>query len=118
MIEISAVTRPVSSPVSAKPEAPVAQIGTDPKAAAQQATAQQEKASEARVRKAVHEANMQLAGSNEKVGFVFEKRLGQLFVQVLDKETGKVVKEIPPREFIEHQAYMKEMAGILLDRNA
>ena len=116
-MELSTVTSTVSSPVSAKPDMPSAKVGVNPKIA-QQAPAKQAKVSEESVRHAVQQANIEFAGSNQKVGFGYEKRLGQLYVQVLDKETGAVVKEIPPQDFIEHQAFMKELAGILLDRNA
>jgi len=117
MLEISSVNTTVSSPVSAKSEAPVATLGVNSKVLAQ-ASEEQTKVSEKSVRQAVKQANIDIAGSNEQVGFVFEKRLGQLYVQILDKQSGAVVKEIPPKAFIEHAAYMKELAGILLDRNA
>ncbi|MDQ6986369.1 MAG: flagellar protein FlaG [Mariprofundaceae bacterium] len=123
MIEVSSVSRPVSSPVSSKPEAPVAKVGMSAsqnvtQKATQNAPVQQEKVSEKSVQQAVAQANIEIAGGNEKIGFGYEKRLGQLYVQVLDKDTGEVIKEIPPKEFIEHQVFMKELAGILLDRNA
>ncbi|MDX8391197.1 MAG: flagellar protein FlaG [Mariprofundaceae bacterium] len=123
MIEVSSVTRSVSSPVSAKPEAPVAKVGMSgsqnvTQNTTQNAPVQQGKVSENSVQQAVAQANIEIAGGNEKVGFGYEKRLGQLYVQVLDKDTGEVIKEIPPKSFIEHQAFMKELAGILLDRNA
>jgi len=123
MFEISSVNSSVPSPVSAKPEAPVSKVGMNTSQAhnapqADQVSVQQEKVSEESVRQAVQQVNIEFAGSNQKVGFGYEKRLGQLYVQVLDKETGAVVKEIPPKDFIEHQAFMKELAGIILDRNA
>jgi len=70
------------------------------------------------VRKAVRQANIDFAGANQKIGFTYEEKLGQLFVQVLDKHTGKVIKEIPPKEFIRHQVAMREFLGLLLDRKA
>jgi len=118
MIELTSVSSSVSSPVSAKPEIPSARVGMNPSVAQQQAPVEQAKVSEESVRHAVQQANIEFAGSNQKVGFGYEKRLGQLYVQVLDKETGAVVKEIPPKDFIEHQAFMKELAGLILDRNA
>lgn len=117
MIELTSVSRSVSSPVSAKPEVQAAKVGMNPKVD-HPAPAEQAKVSEDRVRQAVQQANIEFAGSNQKVGFGYEKRLGQLYVQVLDKDTGAVVREIPPRDFIEHQAFMKELAGLILDRNA
>ncbi|MDX8401540.1 MAG: flagellar protein FlaG [Mariprofundaceae bacterium] len=68
------------------------------------------------VRKAVRQANIDLAGANQRIGFTYEEKLGQIFVQVMDKHTGKVIKEIPPKEFIRHQVAMREFLGMLLDR--
>jgi len=115
MIEISSVTRSVVSPAPAKPETPAVTVGVNP---APVVSEQQGKVSEESVRHAVQQANIEFAGSNEKVGFGYEKRLGLLYVQVLDKNTGDVVKELPSREFINHQVFMKELAGMLLDRKA
>ncbi len=70
------------------------------------------------VQKAVEQANRELAGMNRTIGFGYEERLGQIYVQVRDARTGEVVKEIPPKEFIEHQVAMREMLGLLLDRKA
>jgi len=78
----------------------------------------QKQVTEQDVQKAVQQANMEFAGMNQKIGFGYEKRLGQLYVQVLDKQTGEVVKEVPPKEFLEHQAAMKELMGLLVDRKA
>ncbi len=73
---------------------------------------------EKEIRKAVRQANIDFAGANQKIGFTYEEKLGQIFVQVLDKHTGKVIKEIPPKEFIRHQVAMREFLGMLLDRKA
>ena len=75
---------------------------------------QESKVSEEQLKKAVEHANQQLSG--EGIGFTYEKRLNQLFVQIKDKATGAVVKEVPPKAVIDHKVAMKEMVGILLDR--
>lgn len=116
MIEISSVTSSVVSPAPAKPAAPAAPV--EPNPMPQPVSDQQGKVSESAVRQAVDKANAAMAGSNEKVGFGYDKRLGLLYVQVLDKQTGSVVREIPSKDFIEHQVYMKELAGMILDRKA
>ncbi|OIO70465.1 MAG: hypothetical protein COW19_00145 [Zetaproteobacteria bacterium CG12_big_fil_rev_8_21_14_0_65_55_1124] len=72
--------------------------------------------SEEQLKKALEHVNQQVA--TEGVGFTYEKRLNQLFVQIKDKATGAVVKEIPPKAVIDQKVAMKEMVGILLDRQA
>jgi|GEM_PF-1651821 len=72
--------------------------------------------SEQQVKQAVEDANKSYSGSNETIGFTYEKRLNLLYVQVLDKKTGEVIKEIPPKEFLEQRIAMRERIGLILDK--
>ncbi len=93
-------------------------VGVSPAGDAAQQTQRAGQPSEKEIRKAVRQANVDFAGANQRIGFTYEEKLGQIFVQVLDKHTGKVIKEIPPKEFIRHQVAMREFLGMLLDRKA
>jgi len=70
------------------------------------------------VQQAVKQANISLPSSNEAITFGYEEKLGQLIVQVSDKVTGKVIQQLPSKEFVQYQIYMKEMVGLLLDKQA
>jgi len=70
--------------------------------------------SEEQLQKALEHANSSF--SSEGIGFTYERRLNQLIVQIKDKATGAVVKEVPPQTVIDAKVAMKEMVGILLDR--
>jgi len=70
------------------------------------------------VQRAVQHANAQLAGSNENISFGYEEQLGQLVVQVTDKTSGAVIRQLPSKDFINHQIYMREMIGLFLDKKA
>jgi len=72
--------------------------------------------SEEQLKQALEQLNKQFA--SEGIGFVYEERLNQLFVQIKDKATGEVVKEFPPKSAISHMVAMKELAGLILDRQA
>lgn len=74
--------------------------------------------SEQELKQAVQKANHSFAGSNESVGFTYEEKLGQLFVQITDSTSGEVIREVPSKEFIQHQVAMKELVGLLLDKQA
>ncbi|WP_238701319.1 flagellar protein FlaG [Mariprofundus erugo] len=74
--------------------------------------------SEQDVQRAVQQANSALPGSNESIAFGYEEKLGQLFVQVTDKNSGEVIREIPSKEFLQHRVFMREMIGLLLDKQA
>jgi len=77
-----------------------------------------QKVSEQDVQKAIQQANAQLAGANESISFGYEEKLGQLVVQVTDKATGAVIRQLPSRDFIQHQIFMREMIGLFLDKQA
>jgi len=77
---------------------------------------QESPVSKEHLKMALEQLNKQF--SSEGIGFVYEERLSQLFVQIKDKATGAVVKEVPPRSVIDHMVAMKEMVGMILDRKA
>lgn len=99
------------SPTAVRAQAPAPAI---------QVTAEQgdkrQAVTEQKLQRAIDQANRALAGTNHSIGFTYERRLNQLFVQVKDKATGEVIKEFPPKALIEHQAAMREFIGLMLDQ--
>ena len=55
---------------------------------------------------------------NRKLKFSIDKELDQVIVKVVDAETDKVIKEIPPEELKRLYAKMKEAMGLLIDTTA
>ena len=76
------------------------------------------KVSEQEIRQEVAKANVEIAGSNEAISFGYEAKLGLLYVQVTDANSGEVIREIPSKDFIQHRVAMREMIGLLLDKQA
>jgi len=73
--------------------------------------------SEGKVAQVVEASNNALINSNnESISFGYEKRLGLLFVQVTDKSTGQVLREIPSRDFIRNAIAMRESIGLMLNQ--
>jgi len=70
------------------------------------------------VKQAVQEANASIQGSNEAITFGYEEQLGELVVQVSDKATGKVIQQLPSKDFIQFQLHMRAMVGLFLDKKA
>jgi len=72
------------------------------------------------VQEAVNTANQMLAsaGSNETISFAYEEKLNQLYVKIVDQNSGAVVREIPSKDFIRHQIALREMIGLILDKKA
>jgi len=70
------------------------------------------------VKKAIQEVVANLPNSHESIGFNYEEKLGQLYVQVTDSVSGDVIREVPSKDFIKHKLAMQEMIGLLLDKQA
>ena len=70
------------------------------------------------VEQAVKQANASLRGSNESITFGYEEKLGELVVQISDKSTGKVIQQLPSKDFIQFQLHMRAMIGLFLDKKA
>ena len=52
---------------------------------------------------------------NRKLQFVVDHNSNQVIVKVIDKETDKVIKELPPEELQRLHGYLKEAVGLLFD---
>jgi flagellar protein FlaG len=55
---------------------------------------------------------------NHKLRFSFDDRLNDVVVKVIDGETDKVIREIPPEELRNLHIRLREAIGILLDETA
>jgi len=52
---------------------------------------------------------------NRKLKFTINRELDQVVVKVIDRETDKVIKEIPPEELQRLHIRMREALGLLFD---
>ena len=52
---------------------------------------------------------------NRRLKFSINKELGQVVVKVIDKETDKVIKELPPEEIQRLHVRIREAIGLLID---
>lgn len=53
---------------------------------------------------------------NRSLQFKVHEKTNQLYVQIIDKDTKEVIKQIPPQEMLELSAKIREMVGILFDK--
>jgi flagellar protein FlaG len=65
--------------------------------------------------KAIERANKALQGINTSFEFSIHEETKEIMVKVLNKDTGKVVREIPSERILDLVAKMWEMSGILVD---
>jgi len=55
---------------------------------------------------------------NSQLNFEVFEETNQLYVQIVDRNTKEVIKQIPPKEMLELSARLKEMVGLILDKYA
>jgi flagellar protein FlaG len=55
---------------------------------------------------------------NLETKLVYNKDAGQVVVQVIDKRTNEVVKQIPPEELLEVAKKIHDFVGLLLEKKA
>lgn len=53
---------------------------------------------------------------NQRLSFVLHKESGRMQVQVIDKVTQEVLKELPATEILDVVAKIRQMVGVLLDK--
>jgi flagellar protein FlaG len=67
------------------------------------------------VKKIVKEVNSIVEQFSGKVSFSFDPETNRTAIQVIDKETGEVIRQIPPKEMLTLMEKMEEIAGIIYD---
>jgi flagellar protein FlaG len=65
--------------------------------------------------KTIERANKALEGRSTTFEFSIHKQTKQISIKVLDKDTGEIIREIPPEKTLDMVAKMWEMAGLLVD---
>ncbi len=58
------------------------------------------------------------AAFNRRLSFSLNEKLGEVVVKVIDTETDKVVREIPPVELQRVYERIREVIGLLFDKQA
>ena len=66
--------------------------------------------------KIMNSMNDFLKASNTHLKFEFHEGLQEYYVAVVDDITNEVVKEIPPKKFLDMYAAMTKCLGLLIDR--
>ncbi len=56
--------------------------------------------------------------NNVELKFNRDKETGQTYIKIVDKDTGKTLREIPPEEVRKLAEKLDEMVGILFDKKA
>ncbi|MBB3114246.1 flagellar protein FlaG [Paenibacillus phyllosphaerae] len=71
--------------------------------------------SDEQVVKAVERAIKAMQGKSTSLEFSVHEKTKLIAVKVLDKDTGEVIREVPPEKTLDFVAKLWEMAGLLVD---
>jgi len=52
------------------------------------------------------------------IKFAYDDKVSEMLVNVIDKDTNRIVRQIPPKEILAMRAKMAEMVGLLVDQEA
>ena len=63
----------------------------------------------------INELNKQLLIKQTSLNFRIDKASGSVVVQVVESESGKVIRQIPPESILAMRGRLQEMTGIMLD---
>ncbi|MDQ0254536.1 flagellar protein FlaG [Evansella vedderi] len=77
---------------------------------------QKKEASKGLVKEKVNAMNELVDLQFTSIKFQFHEQLDRYFVQVVNRHTEEIVKEIPPEEFLDMISSMLEFAGIIIDK--
>jgi len=65
--------------------------------------------------RAIERAIKSMQGPETSLRFSVHDKMNQIMVKVMDNESGKVIREIPPEKLMDFIAKAMERAGILID---
>ncbi len=66
----------------------------------------------------IRELSQVSAALNRRLSFSVNEKLGEMVVKVIDTQTDKIIREIPPVELQNVHERIKEVLGILFDERA
>lgn len=68
------------------------------------------------VKQAVEVMNQAMEIFNYNLQFKIHQATNQVVVKVVDKDSGEVIREIPPEQMLDMMARMRDAVGVLLDK--
>ena len=75
---------------------------------------EQQQVTNEQIKKAVEKLNKNMMSHSEAV-FGIDEATNRVTIKIIDKDTKKVIKELPPEKTLDMIAKVWEMAGILVD---
>ncbi|MGE5577905.1 MAG: flagellar protein FlaG [Syntrophothermus sp.] len=71
--------------------------------------------SKERFEELLNKLNITLNAMDIQARFSVHKETGDIMVRIINVETGKTIREVPPEKLLEMAAKLKEMVGLIVD---
>jgi len=84
----------------------------------QQTTVQEVEASREAINDEVDVMNKVAEVLNRELSFDVRDKTGEVFVRVVDRETGEIIREIPPEELVALSERIRETVGLIFEGEA
>lgn len=64
----------------------------------------------------IEHLNKHMDSLDTNVKFGFDDKVGQMFVNIMERSTGKIIRRIPTEEAMKISEKMKEIVGMIFDK--
>jgi flagellar protein FlaG len=111
-------TSPIQSEGTKRAQSASEQEAADQADLARLAGTKPEEAAPPDLKTAIRDIQRVSEAFNRRLSFSINEKLGQVVVKVIDNDTDKVVREIPPTELQHVYERIREAIGLLFDESA
>lgn len=114
----SATSKQVEAATAPKVEntAPIRQVEQTADTSQVNQQSNKEENDPAKLSETVSELNKQMDLLNTNITFGYNDKINQMFINVIEKSTGKIIRKFPTEEAMSLSAKMKEIVGIIFDK--
>lgn len=116
---INSAGRPVAPDAAANAPQTVPPASVPAKAAYEAAKAEKKEAElDQQVKPTIEALNNFLEFMNAEIKFQYHEKTNRMYVQLVSEKDNRVLREYPPKDFLDMVASIREFVGILLDKKA
>jgi flagellar protein FlaG len=77
---------------------------------------QKETRSAEEIHKDLEMINEQLKSSNSSIQFIVDDKSNDVIVRIVDRDSGEVIRQIPPESIVRLRDSMKDMSGLFIEK--
>jgi flagellar protein FlaG len=96
----------------------IAQTSQSTRSGQTQKILQKEKPSAEKIKQDLDAINTQLKSVNSSIKFIIDGKSNDIVVKIVDDDTGKVIRQIPPETVVRLREHLNEMSGLLVEEKA